>query len=315
MNWLAQYDKKTKPPKNSLILFWDDKTYLLFKVFSNRIHNENGLNLTKAYYSNKYGWSYKFCQSSIDVINSVHILHDGFMINNIIVRIESDMNTAIFYVNSLFTPESKDKIKKKILLRNQKQKERSKRRMEREKNERDYIVTSIDQQKLNKFIWSPRISQGKIKRLYELDAKMIFDDDLVDEVGFTLYTRCLQGRDERILANENKLKCHHCRKINNVPANGKIFCSCGYGYIFREYMRSFNENGMPSRSATPFFNEFIDKWSKTKTYRDKMQAIDYVIHECHLDMLSGVKRGFAGQNLIEGTREQITDLILNLAYE
>jgi hypothetical protein len=170
-----------------------------------------------------------------------------------------------------------------------------------------------DPAKLNKFVWSPRISDKKIKQLYDSDAKMIYDEELVDEVGYTLYTRCLQGRDERLLANEGKLKCHHCGVINTSPPNGLIVCPCGYAYIFREYMRSFNKNGMPSRSATPFFNEFIIKWERVKTYADKMLAIDYVIHECHLDMLSGVKRGFAGGNLIDG--KNVQELILSLAYK
>jgi len=315
MNWIDLYDRKTKPPQNALLLFWDNSTYEMFSDFSNQIHNENGLNLSKAFFSNKYGWSYKFCKSSIDVINNVHILSDGFMINDIVVTDKSDAEKAVVYINSLFTPALIDNISQKIMQRNLKQRERSKRREEREKIEKDNFLHTIDPQKLNKFIWSPRISQGKIKRLYEADAKGICDDDLVDDVGFTLYARCLQGRDERILANEGKLKCHHCGKVNISPSNGRIVCSCGYAYIFREYMRSFNKNGMPSRSATPFFNEFIDKWAIAKTYSDKMKLIDFVIHECHLNMLSGVNRGFAGRNLIEGTDEQLRVLILSLAYK
>lgn len=79
-------------------------------------------------------------------------------------------------------------------------------------------------------------------------------------------------------------------------------------------MRSFNTNSMPSRSATPFFNEFIDKWPSAKGYAEKMRLIDWVIHECHVNMLSGVKRHFAGINLIEGTKQQVSELILSLAY-
>jgi hypothetical protein len=79
-------------------------------------------------------------------------------------------------------------------------------------------------------------------------------------------------------------------------------------------MRSFNKNSMPSRSATPFFNDFINKWPLAKSYHEKMQLIDWVIHQCHLNMLSGVKRGFAGLNLIDGSKEEVRDLILILAY-
>ncbi|OGO91708.1 MAG: hypothetical protein A2Y17_13095 [Clostridiales bacterium GWF2_38_85] len=313
--WNELYDKNHKPPKNSLLLFWNSKTYQMFVNFSNLIHNENGLDLTKQFYTSKFGWSYKFCKSSIDVINNVHILNDGFMINDIIVKSESDVEKAISYINSLFTPEFIDKIEQKIIQRNQKQRERSKRLLEREKNEKNDFLENVNPKMLNKFIWSPRISQSKIRSLYQTNAKGICDDVLVDEVGFTLYARCLQGRDEHLLANEGKLKCHHCRKVNISPSNGLIICSCGYAYIFREYMRSFNKDGMLSRSATPFFNKFIDMWSIANTYYDKIKAIDFVIHECHLNMMSGVTRGFAGRNLIEGTGEQLHELILSLAYK
>jgi hypothetical protein len=79
-------------------------------------------------------------------------------------------------------------------------------------------------------------------------------------------------------------------------------------------MRSFNKNGMPSRSATPFFNEFIEKWPSAKDYAEKMRLIDWVIHQCHLNMLSGVTRGFAAKNLFEGSKKELHDLILQLAY-
>ena len=71
---------------------------------------------------------------------------------------------------------------------------------------------------------------------------------------------------------------------------------------------------LPSGSATPFFHEFISKWEKAKTYKEKMLAIDYVIHECHVDMITNMKRHFAGCDLIKGNRKQVSELILTLAY-
>jgi hypothetical protein len=45
-----------------------------------------------------------------------------------------------------------------------------------------------------------------------------------------------------------------------------------------------------------------------------MRLIDWVIHECHLNMFSGVKRGEAGTNLIHGSKKDVKALILKLAY-
>jgi len=187
--------------------------------------------------------------------------------------------------------------------------------MSHRKEELNKILERVEPEKLNKFKWTPCVSRHSIKRLYNLDAKLVYDEELVDEVGYAMYARCLQGRDETILNYSGKLLCHNCRTVHVSPANGIITCSCGYTYIFHEYRKSFQKARMPSGAATPFFNEFINKWERAKTYQDKMLAIDYVIHECHLNMISNVKRGFAGCNLIQGNKKQVSEFILELAYK
>jgi len=38
--------------------------------------------------------------------------------------------------------------------------------------------------------WAPPVSKEKIRRLYESDASGLRDDELLDDVGITLYLRC-----------------------------------------------------------------------------------------------------------------------------
>jgi hypothetical protein len=45
-----------------------------------------------------------------------------------------------------------------------------------------------------------------------------------------------------------------------------------------------------------------------------MRLIDELIHEFHINLVSGIKGRFVGINLIEGSKKQIVDLILTLAY-
>jgi hypothetical protein len=245
------------------------------------------------------------------LVKKVIIADDSFLIDNISVSDKSSLETACEYVKSLYTPEFIAAYSEKIKKRNMKQSERSKRTAAQDKP----ALQTIDVDKLNKFKWSPKVSIADLKRLYSDDAKMRYNEDLVDEIGWTFYARCLQGRDERILANENKLKCHNCGKILTKISGQLLKCDCGHYYIFKEYMRSFNRNSMPSRSATPFFNEFIRKWPTARVYSEKMRLIDWVIHECHLNMFSGVKRGEAGVNLIQGSKKDVRALILTLAYK
>ena len=93
-----------------------------------------------------------------------------------------------------------------------------------------------------------------------------------------------------------------------------IECSCGYQYLFRDYMRSFRTDNMPSGAATAIFNAFIEDWPCAKGYAEKMRLVDGLIHEFHINLNSGVRGRFVGVNLIEGSKKQIGDLIFGLAY-
>ncbi|MDR0948768.1 MAG: hypothetical protein LBM69_04560 [Lachnospiraceae bacterium] len=314
VSWKELYDKSNRPDRTALNNFWRSNVRQVFVELSNTLHRQYGLALTNLTYTKTHGWIMKFTKSGIVLVKKVIFEQDAFYIDHISVNNAESMQTALEYVESLYTPDFLKQFQEKIETRNKKQVERSKRSAQNEKNAINEIVKIVGNDKLNQFKWSPKLSQRDLKRLYREDAKMIYNDELVDEVGYTLYARCIQGRDERLLANENKLKCHNCGNILSKTNSQILQCDCGHHYVFREYMRSFNKNSMPSRSATPFFNDFINRWPFAKSYHEKMQLIDWVIHQCHLNMLSGVKRGFAGLNLIEGSKEEVRNLILELAY-
>ncbi|MGI6704943.1 MAG: hypothetical protein ACOX6S_01330 [Clostridia bacterium] len=39
--------------------------------------------------------------------------------------------------------------------------------------------------------WAPKVNPNKIRRLYQQDAKGILDDELLDDVGYSLYGSCI----------------------------------------------------------------------------------------------------------------------------
>ena len=45
-----------------------------------------------------------------------------------------------------------------------------------------------------------------------------------------------------------------------------------------------------------------------------MMLIDWLIHQCHVTLMSGAKGRSVCVNLLEGTKKQILDVINNLAY-
>jgi hypothetical protein len=71
---------------------------------------------------------------------------------------------------------------------------------------------------------------------------------------------------------------------------------------------------MPSGSATHIFQAFLNNWEMVTGYSDKMRLIDNLIHEFHINLVTGVKGRCVAINFMEGTKQQISDVILSLAY-
>jgi hypothetical protein len=40
-------------------------------------------------------------------------------------------------------------------------------------------------------VWAPRLSKLQIQRLYQSVGRDLLDEELVDDVGFSLYSRCI----------------------------------------------------------------------------------------------------------------------------
>src|SRR5207249_3002792 len=57
--------------------------------------------------------------------------------------------------------------------------------------------------------WAPRVNPQKIRRLYETDARGIIDEELIEEVGFSLYSRC-QSILIATEAHAGRVQCPRC---------------------------------------------------------------------------------------------------------
>lgn len=40
-------------------------------------------------------------------------------------------------------------------------------------------------------VWAPRLRKGQIEQLYQSCGQGLLDEELIDEVGFSLYSRCI----------------------------------------------------------------------------------------------------------------------------
>lgn len=314
--WKSLYGKgrKNRPGIIEITEFLPYYVSKLFREFSEFVAQKYNVGCKPPRYTETYGWVYFFGRYDVNLINQVTIQDNAFTVNDIYVNDENSLQKAFDLVASLYN-DYKKCLDETVALKKGKQKINTQKRIEREKGQLEMLANDINKEMFNKYRWSPKLSRQILQRLYNNDAKGVANDELADEVGYALYSRCLQGRDERILIEKGKLKCHHCDNILQAKSmSGLMQCSCGHQYIFRDYMRSFRKDNMPSGAATAIFNAFINNWEQATDYANKMRLIDNLIHEFHTNLNSGVKGRFVGINLIEGTKSQIRELILNLAY-
>lgn len=311
--WQTQYDKKHRPRQQELAGHLPPEVMALFFSFSNHLARVYGLSCAPATYSVEHGWVFRFGRTGMYLISGVWIDDFAFWVDGICVSDNSSLQEAIAYADAHYADGFAERFAAITAEKAAKQAASTKRRIAREQAELDALSAQIIPGQFNQYAWMPKVSRQKLKRLYERDAQGLPDGALADDIGFTLYARCMQGQEERLLIESGKLRCHGCGAI--LPATRSLMtCACGRQYLFRDYMRSFRKNNMPSGSATDIFNTFTANWPKATTYALKMQLIDGLVHEFHINLITGVKGRFVGINLIEGTKKQIADLILSLAY-
>lgn len=310
--WMEMYNRNTRPMLLELKNFWPEHILALFLKFDEHMLSVYGLGSKTPLYSAKYGWTLRFGHMSIYILNNILVLENGFVVDKIVVQDDATYEELITFVKKIYTEDFKGYYQNQVNKRYEDQKMRTKVRLEREKNEIRDMQNKIIVEKFNKFRWARKLSVPKLQQLYKFDAQGIKNEELVDEIGYTIYARCLQGKNEMELIQVNKMKCHNCGNILQGQ-RWLMECECGYQYLFREYMRSYRRNNMPHGSVKEKFAAFIKDWEKAQGYSDKMRLIDNLIHEFHVNLLTETKGRPVAINFIDGTKKQIEDLIFGLS--
>jgi len=163
--------------------------------------------------------------------------------------------------------------------------------------------------------WAKKVSSNVIRKLYEQDAKGIYNEELVDEVGISLYARV----DSMLMvtsSNLGKSICIECR--TEIPHNYQrgflLICpKCGWSMLFGEFNDSYKGQTLHGYGALSELKEFAKKYPSAKTYTEKMLLIDFLIHSFHGSLSERPSRPTA-TNVIEGSNAAVANLIFTLAY-
>ena len=174
--------------------------------------------------------------------------------------------------------------------------------------------------------WAPKVPQQKIRRLYDLDARGIVDETLIDDVGIGLYLRCRSILAVSEIGAKCRLPCPDCEEFvgleklaeaGNAP-DFVVCCSCGWEMAWGSYWATYRHNELGKGGAGPIFREFVQNWDGAQTSRERLLLIDRLIHLWHWQEAE-VKPKFGygrptGVNLIEGNRKEVIAFLESLTY-
>jgi hypothetical protein len=175
--------------------------------------------------------------------------------------------------------------------------------------------------------WTPRVPKWKIRRLYESDAQGIVDQEIVDDVGITLFQRC---RDILTIreAKRGRVECPRCARrrqhtfIERAPKQGDVRdevlrCpECDWQITWGEYALSFKRKQLHYGGAVEAFEAYVRNYQAARTPREKMLVIDRLIHEFHYSLRHQPDRPCrpVGVNLIQGRATDVVRFLDELTY-
>jgi hypothetical protein len=164
--------------------------------------------------------------------------------------------------------------------------------------------------------WAPRVPQDKIRRLYETDAKGVYDQELIDEVGYALIARCQSFIDANE-ARAGRARCPQCGVI--VPHSGRrdeiLRCACGWELAWGEYFCTLQHAQLSGvEPVLAQFRAFVATFPATSTPQAKMLAIDRLIHGFHWLLKTNSPTRPVAINLIEGRLRDVVAFLDRLTY-
>ncbi len=174
--------------------------------------------------------------------------------------------------------------------------------------------------------WARPVRPERIRRLYESDAKGITDEALIDDVGCALYLRCrsIMTVTEAVCG---RVACPRCARIINRAGKGnnaqslseQLRCAdCGWRAIWGEYRETFQGQQLWGAGGVDAFQTFLTRFDQARTAREKLFAIDRLIHSFHYNLTAGAKIPTpsrpAAANVLEGSLAEVVAFLDRLTY-
>jgi DNA-directed RNA polymerase subunit RPC12/RpoP len=160
------------------------------------------------------------------------------------------------------------------------------------------------------------VPQHKIRQFYLNDANGIYDDELIDKVGYALLARC----ESFLIANDaaqGRVICPVCSTtiLHTGKSDEMLRCKqCGWEIVWKEYFATFQHRQLyGAEPVLELFREFVKRFSSARTLQEKVLLIDTLIHGYHWNQKYGNTRPVA-INLIGGKLPEVIRFLDSLTY-
>lgn len=163
--------------------------------------------------------------------------------------------------------------------------------------------------------WSPRLPKQKLRRLYLEEAKGLCSDELIDNVGMCLYMRCRDILMVKLAREDRRVRCPVCDSAGRetfIQRHGgmgeAIRCPiCAWEIVWQDYLKAVKRKQLNAGGAVKAFEAFMGRFEKSGSAREKMLAIDRVIHEFHYSAKERPDQPTrpVGVNLITGSLKSV----------
>lgn len=179
--------------------------------------------------------------------------------------------------------------------------------------------------------WAPPVRQDRLRRLYEADARGITDEALIEDVGLALYLRC-RSIVAVMAAAGGRVACPRCAragvesvivragKDNSAASKAeRLRCAaCGWGTTWGQFWQTYRNRQLYGAGGMEAFRAFLTNYDRARTAREKLHAIDRLIHSFHYNLKTGAKEHTpsrpAAANVVEGSLGEVVAFLDRLTY-
>lgn len=164
--------------------------------------------------------------------------------------------------------------------------------------------------------WAHRLRKSQIERLYQRCGQGLLDEELMDEVGYALYSRCISMLQvyDAICGNPPCPRCGAAAQLEEESIPFARCATCGWNCPWDLYQKTYQHKGLFAGGLLPFVKDYIRDFPAARSHQERMVLIDTLIHRFHWESTGATDGRPGATNLIQGRMKDVMAFLDRLSY-